>query len=280
MGDPQGAPRLVVIRARSRWLAVAPSHLRGTGPVLRRFVQRDVVLRYRQTLLGVSWVILQPLLGAGLLTVVFNYVAGIQSPSDAPYFVVSYAGLVAWNLFAGVLVRSTGSLVANAGLVGKVFFPRVLLPASTVGTALLDALVALVFMGVLIAASSTPVTLAIVTLPLWIMLAAGLGLSFGVGLSAMAVSYRDVGQVVPVLVQLALFASPVAYSLASVPQNARLWFELNPMTSVLEGFRWSLVDGPPPSLPSVAWTVVALVIAGLVSVAIFSRMERRFADVI
>lgn len=238
------------------------------------------MLRYRQTLLGVSWVILQPLLGAGLLTVVFNYVAGFESPSDAPYFVVSYAGLVGWNLFAGVLTRATGSLVANAGLVGKVFFPRILLPASTVGTAVLDASVALTLMGVLIAVSSTPVTWALLTLPVWMILAAGLGLSFGVGFSALAVSYRDVGQIVPVLVQLALFASPVAYSLASVPQSARIWFELNPMTSVLEGFRWALVDGPPPSLPSVAWTLLTLALAGLASVSVFSRMERRFADVI
>ena len=247
--------------------------------LLLRFAGRDLTLRYRQTALGVVWVILQPLLGAGAFSFVFGAIAGFSSTGGTPYFVFAFAGLTAWGLFYNVLTRASGSLVANAPLVSKVFFPRLILPCSTVGSSLVDFAVSLVMLGVLVLIGGASTGWALLTLPLWIVVIVAQALGIGVLLSALTVRYRDVQYVLPVASQLLLFASPVAYALAAVPHRGKAWMKANPLTGVLEAFRWSTLGGqsfPISALYSSAWAVV-LIVGGF---ALFARMERQFADVI
>lgn len=247
--------------------------------VFYRFGLRDVTLRYRQTALGVIWVVLQPLLGAGIFTLVFGQLADF--PSDGvPYFVLSFAGMLAWSLFSGTFGRSSASLVGNQSLVSKVYFPRMLVPLSSTMSVLLDFLVALVVMGVLLAIGGVVPGLALITLPLWVaamlLIANGLGLAF----SAIMVTYRDVAYVIPFLIQMLLYATPVAYTLTAVPDDLRWLFELNPLSWILEGFRWALLDLPAPPLWQIVATPVLAIVTFVAGSLIFEKLERGFADVI
>jgi lipopolysaccharide transport system permease protein len=244
-----------------------------------RLAARDVTLRYRQTLLGVAWVIVQPLLGAGVVAVVFGNVAKLPAGGGVSYFLLAFAGTVWWTAASQALMRVTGSLVANAQLVSKVYFPRLVLPVSLVLSGLLDTAVGFGFFLVLLLATGPGISVALLLAPVWILL--GLVMATGVGLAAStaAVRYRDVQQVMPLLVQLMFFASPVAYRLNAVPRSIHWVYALNPTTGLLEGFRWSTVGGHLPAA-LVAWSVVATVISAGAGLLIFSRWERMFADVI
>jgi lipopolysaccharide transport system permease protein len=270
----------LVIRPRVAWLPANPRELWEFRELLVRFAARDVTLRYRQTALGVIWVILVPLLGAGILSFVFGGVADLPAPDGLPYFVFSLAGMVAWTAFSQVANRSAGSLLANAGLVQKVFFPRLLLPFSTVLSTLVDVGVSLVLLGVLLAGYGLRPGWEIVTFPLWFLLVIAFGLGIGLTASALMVRYRDVQYILPVGIQFLLFASPVAYTLASVPDDARRVFELNPLTGLLEGMRWALIDTARPTPFLMAYASVSAVAALAAGLMVFSRMERQFADVI
>jgi lipopolysaccharide transport system permease protein len=276
---PRSKP-LFVIRPRKGWLPAHPRELWGFRELLLRFAARDITLRYRQTALGVIWVVLQPLLAAGILAFVFGRVANLPAPAGIPYFVFSLAGMTAWNAFSNTLTRAGGVLVGNAQLVQKVFFPRLLLPLSTVISTLLDVAVSLVLAGVLMAIYRVGPGPAILLLPVWLLLVLMLGLGLGLGAGALMVRYRDVQYVLPVAVQFLLYASPVAYSLAAVPASARWLFDLNPLTGLLEGFRWSLIDTAAPSTPLTAYAIGASLVVLVVGLAMFNRMERQFADVI
>jgi lipopolysaccharide transport system permease protein len=275
----QSAP-LRTIRPRRGWLPAHPGELWEFRELLRRFAARDVTLRYRQTALGVTWVVLQPLLAAGILSFVFGQVAGLSAPDGVPYFVFSLTGMTAWNAFSNTLLRSGGVMVANASMIQKVFFPRLLLPLSTVLSTLLDVGVSLVLVAVTMAISGVAPGPALVLLPLWLALVIFLALGVGLAAGALMVRYRDVQYVLPVAVQFLLFASPVAYSLDAVHGPAKTVFELNPLTGLLEGFRWSLINTPAPSAALAAYAAVASVLALAIGLAIFSRLERQFADVI
>ena len=274
-----GGQAHVVIRPRSGWSPVDLRELWRYRELLVRFAARDVTLRYRQTALGVVWVVLQPLLAAGAFTVVFGIVAKLPS-HGVPYFVFAYAGLMAWNAFASTITRGSASLVGNASLISKVFFPRMLLVVAVVWSTAIDFAVSLLLMVVLLVIFHVTPGPAVLLLPLWFLLM----LSGAVGAALIAaplmVRFRDVQYVLPVFVQLLLFASPVAYSLTSVPRSAHIFFLFNPMSGVLEGMRWSLLGTPPPRFDvivySTALAALVLVAGGLV----FARMERDFADAI
>ncbi len=280
MTEPPLTKPLLTIRPRKGWLPTNPRELWEFRELLVRFAARDVTLRYRQTALGVTWVVLQPLLAAGILSFVFGSVANLPAPDGIPYFVFSLAGMTAWNAFSNTLTRAGGVLVGNASLVQKVFFPRLLLPLSTVLSTLLDVVVSLVLTGVLMAVYGVAPGPALLLLPAWLLLVVALGLGVGLGAGALMVRYRDVQYVLPVAVQFLLFASPVAYSLAAVPSSAKLIFELNPLTGLLEGFRWSLIDTNVPSLALAGYATLASLLVLIVGLAMFNRMERQFADVI
>ncbi|HEV3280292.1 MAG TPA: ABC transporter permease [Acidimicrobiales bacterium] len=244
--------------------------------VLYRFGARDVTLRYRQTLLGVVWVILQPLLTALIFAVVFGKVAKLPS-GGVPYVVFAFAGLLAWNLFNGIITRAATSLVSNRDLVSKVFFPRMLVPLSTSVSTITDFFVSVVFMAVLLVVYGIRPGVAIVLFPVWtvlvILLASGCGLVAG----ALQVRYRDIAYVVPFALQFLLYASPVGYA---VPKHYELIYNLNPLTWILNEFRWSFLHQPaPPSWQIVASLAVAITVF-IAGVLIFEQMERGFADVI
>ena len=276
---PDEARPFLVIRPPRRW---APFNLRELWQfrdLLVRFARRDLTLRYRQTALGVIWVVLQPLLAAGALAFVFGSVAGLSS-SGVPYFAFAFAGMLAWNAFSGVLTRMSGSLVSNAQLVSKIFFPRLVLPLSSLGSVLVDFGVSMVMMVVIWPLAGVVPGWTLVTLPIW--LAAVLLLSSGFGLlaAALMVPYRDVQYVMPVATQLLLFVSPVGYALSHVPHSARFIYELNPLTGLLEGFRWSLLDIGHLGAFATIWAFSCSAAIFAVGTFAFAHMERRFADVI
>jgi lipopolysaccharide transport system permease protein len=247
--------------------------------VFHRFGMRDITLRYRQTALGVSWVVIQPLLAAGIFALVFGGVADL--PSDGiPYFLFSFAGMLGWNAFSQVIGRSSGSLVANQSLVSKVFFPRMLVPLSSIVSVLVDFVVALALGIALLVAFGINPGWPVLLVPVWILLL--LMMASGVGLisSALMVKYRDVQYIVPFITQMLLYASPVAYSLSAVPDRLRWIYDINPLSWVFEGMRWSFLGlaAPPP------WQMVAAVLTAVIvfvgGAVVFQQMERGFADVI
>ena len=244
-----------------------------------RLALRDIIVRYRQTIFGITWVVAQPLVSAGIFTIVFGEIAGL-STGNVPTFLFTLAGMLAWNLFNGSLGRASGSMVGNQSLVQKVFFPRLLVPISSLASVVLDFLVALALAVVLLFVYGINPGWAVLLLPVWVLLILLIGTGIGLAAAAYMVKYRDVGYVLPWLIQILLYASPVAYALSSVPENLRWLFDINPVTWFLEGFRWSLLgtDFPP------TWQVVALVVAAplifLAGTLVFQKNEREFADFI
>lgn len=271
--------RVVVITPPGRLPLPGWRELWEAREVFTRFGTRDLKLRYRQTALGVVWVVLQPLLSAGIFSIVFGQIADLSS-DGVPYFVFSFAGMLAWTLFNGIVTRAAPSLVNNQALVSKVFFPRMLVPLSTVASVLVDFLVASALMvGLLVAYGVVPGR-GLATLPLWVLAVVLLASGIGLAASALMVQYRDIAYVVPFALQSLLYASPLAYSLSAVGPGIRWLFDLNPLTWVLEGFRWALLDlARPPGWQMVATAVVSVVVfAG--GALLFSTKERGFADVI
>lgn len=242
---------------------------------------RDILVRYKQAVLGVAWAILQPLLTMVVFTVVFNRVLGVKSPDAAlPYAVFSYAGLLPWQFFSGALSRSGVSLVSNASLLTKVYFPRLVIPFSAVLAGVVDLGISfLVLLGLMAGYGIAP-TWHVVFLPLFVLLAVATALAISLWLSALNVLYRDVQYVIPFLVQLWMFVSPVIYSLDKIPAGPlRAAFALNPMTGVIGGFRWALLGQQFPG--GYMWISIGVVTVLLVGgLFYFKRMERTFADVV
>jgi lipopolysaccharide transport system permease protein len=197
-----------------------------------------------------------------------------------PYFLFSFSGMLAWNLFSAIISRSTPSLVSNSALVSKVYFPRILVPLSIVYSVLVDFAVSFGLLVIMLFAYRVNPGFAIVLLPIWVLLVILLASGIGFVFCAMMVSYRDVQYVVPFLVQFGLYASPVAYSTTAVPERYRAFYDLNPMTWLLEEFRWSTLGQPAPSVLHIALSVVVSVAVFVAGAVVFSKMERGFADVI
>ena len=244
-----------------------------------RLAQRDIIVRYRQTVFGITWVILQPLVTAGIFTIVFGVIAGL--PTDGtPTFVFALAGTLAWNLFNGALGRAASSMVGNQALVQKVFFPRMLVPISSLASIVVDFVVAFSLLVVLLFVFGISPGWEVLLLPVWILLILMLGLGIGLAAAAYMVKYRDVGYVLPWFMQIVMYASPLAYSLAAVPDNLRWLFEANPVTWFLEVFRWSVLETPAPA----TWQIVALCVSAplvlLLGTLVFQKNEREFADYI
>jgi len=244
-----------------------------------RLAQRDIIVRYRQTIFGVAWVILQPLVSAGIFTIVFGVIAGL-STDGIPTFVFTLAAMLAWNLFNGALGKSSASMVSNQSLVQKVFFPRLLVPASSLASIVLDFIVGFALLVVMMLVFGVTPGWQVLLLPVWVLLILLLGLGFGLAAAAYMVKYRDVGYVLPWVLQVLMYASPLAYSLSAVPDNLRWLFEINPVTWFLEVFRWSALGTPIPPV----WQLVALAVAAplvfLIGTLIFQKNEREFADFI
>ncbi len=269
----------LTLRASRGWTALNLWDLWSFRDLLFSLAERDLKLRYKQTALGIAWVILQPLLAAGVFSFVFGTVAKLPS-NGVPYLIFSYAGLLGWNYFSNVLSKVSNCLVGNAHLISKVFFPRLVLPLSSMGSCVVDFFVGLAMMVVLLAVYHIVPGWTLLLFPLSLLLLTAIGLGLGLWMAALMVSYRDVAYILPVFLNLLLYASPVAYSLSAVPVRLRWVYLLNPLTPPLETMRSSLLGiALPPawSLMVATLVAVALLVSGFYA---FRRMERSFADVI
>ena len=268
----------LIIRPPKKWVPVDFHELWEYRELLYSFVSRDVKIRYKQTALGFLWAIIQPLFMMIIFTVFFGGFAKI--PSDGiPYPLFSFAALIPWTLFSEGLTRSTLSMVSNAGIMTKVYFPRLIMPISGILSPLMDFFVAFIILILMMAYYGFVPTIAIVLLPLFILLALATSLAIGLWLSALNIKYRDFQYTLPFIIQLWLYASPIVYPSSMIPVQYRMLYGLNPMAGVIEGFRWALLGTTPPEamiLVSVG-VVVVLLIGGMFY---FKRMEQYFADVV
>lgn len=273
---PLARPLLVITSKR----VLALRELWEARFVLRQIAKKDITLRYRQTALGVLWVVLQPLVASGLLAFVFGSIAGLSS-GKVPYIVYAFCGFLAWNGFSTVLSRASVSIVANAGIVTKVYFPRIVLPFSTAISALIDQLIGMAVLIGLLLVTGTGVSVRILLLPVVIVGMASFAVGIGSWLGALAVHYRDINYVQPVVTQFLLFASPVAYGLdENVPKSAAGWVRINPLSGWLELSRWCALPGRNFPGMLVLWSALATVFAVVFGAIAFSRMEKNFADVV
>ena len=274
-----GPPPYLTIEPSKGWVALDIAEIWRFRDLLFTLAGRDLKLRYKQTALGVIWVVMQPLIGALIFAFVFGTVAKLPS-GGVPYVVFSFAGLLGWNYFNGVLSKVGSCLTGNAHLISKVFFPRLVLPLSTIGSTLVDFAAAAVLMGVLMMIYRVVPSPLLLLFPVWMLLLTAIAMGVGLITSALAVSYRDIQYILPVFTQFLLYASPVAYSVDAVPARLRWVYLLNPLTPPLEAMRASLLGTTFPGVQSLvisaAWSV-GLLLVGLYS---FKRMERTFADVI
>jgi len=253
--------------------------------LLGTLAARDLKLRYKQTALGIVWVVLQPVLAAGIFSVIFGIIAKIPSPLPGlPYFIFAFCGQLAWNLFNTILTRSSVCLTGNTNLISKVFFPRLVLPMSTIGAALVDFAVAAAMLAPMMAFYHVKPGIGLVLLPVWILGLLTLSLGLGLFAAALTVSYRDVQYILPVALNLLMWASPIAfpasYAINLLPHKLRFMFYLNPLTGLLEAFRWSLLNTPAPGARSVVYGMAIAGVVLLLGAKGFKQMERKFADVI
>jgi lipopolysaccharide transport system permease protein len=246
-------------------------------------VWRELIVRYKQTALGVLWIILRPTLSMVIFSLLFGGLLGVPS-GDVPYPIFAYAALLPWNYFASSLTRSSTSVVGSAHLITKVYFPRLIIPMAAVLSGLVDLAISfLVLVGLMIYYGIAP-TAAVAWLPGFTLLATLTALAFGLWLSALNVRFRDVRYVIPFLAQVWLYLTPVIYGSSLVPERFRFLLGLNPMTGVVEGFRWALLGHhltsaqPPGVLFALSIGITLLVLAG--GLVFFRRTERTFADII
>ena len=242
-------------------------------------VWRDVKVRYKQTIIGGAWAILQPLLTMAIFTLIFGHFAKI--PSDGlPYSIFTYTALLPWNYFSQSISRSASSLVGDSNLLRKVYFPRLVIPLAAVTAPLIDFLVSFVVLLVMMVWFGIALRWTMLAFPFFLLLAAMTALAVGLWLSPLNVRYRDIGHTIPFLTQFWLFASPVAYPLSLVPDKWRLLYGLNPMAGVIEGFRWALLGKEAPAFGVIAVSAVVVLVLLLSGIVFFKRMERTFADVV
>jgi lipopolysaccharide transport system permease protein len=277
--DPAIPPgRRVRIDSRRRWFPDLRELLRYSQLIVL-LGRRDITVRYRQTILGTIWIFAGTLVTAGLFSFVFGRVAGLSS-GGVPYFAFSYAGLIAWNLFSSTLTGASTSLNSNSPLIGKIYFPRLVLPLYTLASTLLTTVLNFGVMVVLLIVYGIEVTPQILLLPVWLTLAVVLAMGISLVLTALSVTYRDVNYVTPVLTSLLLYLSPVAYSIDAVPANLRNLILLNPLSTIVEGTRWSLLGTGNLTGWAIVYTVVLTVGALVGGLAVFAHLESSFADVI
>jgi lipopolysaccharide transport system permease protein len=279
-GEFQSCSVVLHIRPTSRWSWLDFSELWNYRDLLWSLALRDLRLRYRQTALGVLWVVFQPLAGAGIFTLVFGWVAGMRVPGES-YFQFSLAGLLAWNAFQSTLGKSSMALIGNASLVSKVYFPRLLLPFSTLLSTLVDLSVGLG--AFLLVGCLTPVRThwgVLCTLPVWLVLVLTSSLGLGLLAASVMTRFRDVQHVLPMLLPFLMYVSPVAYGMSSVPERWTSFFKWNPVGWMLEGTRAALIGGESVPFAWAAYTAAVSAVLLVAGIVCFRRMERSFADVV
>ena len=275
----QASLPLLRIEPANRWPSINFRELWEYRELLYFLTWRDIKIRYKQTVLGAAWAIIQPVFMMVVFSLFFGKLAKV--PSDGiPYPVFAFCALLPWQLFASAVSDSSNSLVGNQGLITKVYFPRLVIPVSAVLSGLLDFFVALVVLVGLIFWYGIVPGWGIIAVPAFILLAMCTALAVGLWLSALSVQYRDVRYVIGFLVQFWLFVTPVAYPSSIIPERWRAVYALNPMAGVVEGFRWALL-GKSSVLGSMLWVSIGVVLITLFGgLYYFRRMEQQFADIV
>jgi lipopolysaccharide transport system permease protein len=271
--------RITLIKPSKGWSALNLRDLWIYRELILFMTWRDLMVRYKQTLLGASWAILQPFLTMVVFSVFFGNLAKV--PSDGvPYPIFSYTALIPWTLFSKALHDASHSLVSNRHMITKIYFPRMILPLASVLAGVVDFFIAFIVLIVMMIFYGIAPTINIWTLPFFLILALVTAIGVGLWLSALNVLYRDVGYVLPFLTQFWMFLTPIAYPSSMVPQRFQILYAINPMTGVVEGFRWALLgSGQAPGILTLVSSVVAIIllITGLIY---FRRTERQFADMV
>lgn len=285
MPRESGSPAWTVIEPRRGWGSLEWAELWRYRELLGFLALRDLRVRYKQSLLGVGWALLQPLLTMAAFTLLFSAVFGrdrLPAPEGVPYAISTYCALVPWQLFASALAGSSNSLVNNQALVTKVYFPRLIAPLAPILTALVDFAIAFAVLIAMMLAVGLPIGWTAFALPLFAALAVAAAFAVSVWLAALNALYRDVRHALPFLVQVWMFASPVVYTTASVMQGQPDWlrrlYAANPMAGVIEGFRWALLGGDAPAPVELAISVGVVAGVGYAGLHFFRAMERRLAD--
>lgn len=253
--------------------------LLGARDLYTILLNRELQVRYKQTALGVVWVLLQPLVPAIIFAVVFGTFARLPS-AGAPYLLFALSGLVLYGLFSGAVGRAGNSLIRDGGLITKIYFPRAVLPLASGSAAIVDFLVGLAVILILMGALGQALSVTVLAIPLIVVLTLALALGLGMGVSALSAHYRDFGHAVPFVLQLLLYGSPVAYSMEILPPSLTNWYALNPLVPLIEAFRWSLLGTPAPTAGQILLGSVSGLVMVIAGILIFSRASRDMADVI
>lgn len=269
----------ICIEPSRAWVSLKLRELWEYRELVYFLIWRDLIVRYKQTAIGAAWAIFQPLMTMVIFTVIFGEFAKI--PSDGfPYPIFAYTALLPWTYFSSALNRAINSVVNDAHLISKVYFPRLIMPLAGVVSGLVDFAIAFVILlGMMVWFGIVP-TWGALTLPLFLLLALMTALAVGLWLSALNARYRDVGHTFPFLTQFWMYASPVAYPVSLVPEKWRLLYSLNPMAGVIEGFRWGLLGKESPDFGVIAVSTVAVIALLWGGIVFFKKMERTFADVV
>jgi lipopolysaccharide transport system permease protein len=249
--------------------------------LFRVLAWRDVAVRYKQTVIGAAWAIIRPFLTMVVFTVIFGKLANLPSDGAAPYAIMVFAGMLPWTLFSSALSDASNSVVGNANLIGKVYFPRMIVPMAAVGVAFIDFTINFLMLVTLMIWYQFAPGWQIVLLPAFVALALLAGLGPGLWLTALNVKYRDIRYIIPFLVQLGLYASPVGYSSSIIPDQWRLLYSLNPIVGVIDGFRWCLLGGQSQLyLPGFLLSICVTAFFLWLGIRQFRKMEKGFADLI
>jgi lipopolysaccharide transport system permease protein len=242
---------------------------------------RDIAVRYKQTVIGVLWAVVRPLLTMAIFTVIFSRVAKLPTDGQTPYPLLVFAGMLPWLLFSGILSEASNSLVSNANLIGKVYFPRVIIPASSAVVAMIDFLINLALLFGMMAWYGFTPDWRILLLPLFALLAVLASLGPALLMTALNVKYRDFRYIIPFVVQFGMYVSPVGFSSKVVPEQWRFWYSLNPVVGVVDGFRWCLLGGESTLyLPGFLLSLAIVLLFLFVGIGYFRRTEKSFADLI
>jgi lipopolysaccharide transport system permease protein len=273
----------VIIETSRGWFNLKLKAVWSYRELLYFLIWRDVKVRYKQTALGVAWVVVQPLISMLVYSGIFGVLLSVPT-AGVPYPLFVLSGLLPWQYFAGSLTRSSNSLIENTNLITKIYFPRLMIPLSAVLSGLVDFSVSTVLLGVLMAFYRVAPTPAVLLLPAFLLLAILTALGFSLWLSALNVHYRDVKQLIPFITQIWMYLTPVVYGASLIPERYRWLLSLNPMTAAVSGFRWALLGG---ALYETPLSGLLLLVSALISLLVlfsgavyFRRTERTFADII
>lgn len=268
-----------VIAASRGWPSLRLGELWEYRELAFFLVWRDIKVRYKQTVLGAAWAVMNPLLTMIVFSVLFGRLGQIPS-EGVPYPLFAYAGLLPWQLFAHAVTDSGESLVANRQLITKVYFPRLIIPLAAVLSGLADFCISFLMLVALMFYYGVPPTINVVSIPLFLLLAVGASAAAGLWLSSLNVQYRDIRYTIPLLTQVLLFATPIAYPVSLVPQAWRGLYGLNPMAGVVEGFRWALLGGGEALVAVLPMSVLSVGVLFVGGLYYFRHLEKTFADVV